>query len=155
MSEKLLETLITAAVGLLGALLVPLIRPAIPKTAKTPIWIFALAGFLAGLLVALLLVTPLISAGLCPKIEYLSANPQTVPTGGTSSITVIAYDSGSSTPVYIWSAARGSVPAGSVARQTVEYHAPDIAGADTVTVIARNSVCAKSDSILIQVVENP
>ena len=151
MSEKLLETLITAAVGLLGALLVPLIRPAIPKTAKTPIWIFALAG----LLVALLLVTPLISAGLCPKIEYLSANPQTVPTGGTSSITVIAYDSGSSTPVYIWSAARGSVPAGSVARQTVEYHAPDIAGADTVTVIARNSVCAKSDSILIQVVENP
>jgi hypothetical protein len=154
-SEKLLESLITAIVGILGAVLVPLIQPAIPKTTKTPIWIFVLAGFLVGLLVALLLVTPLVSAGICPKVEYLSANPQTVPVGGTSSITVIAYDPGSSAPVYIWSAERGSVPTGSVARQTVEYRAPDVAGPDTVTVIARNSICAKSDSTSIQVVEEP
>jgi hypothetical protein len=152
-SETLLESLVTLVVSVLTAVLTPLIKSVIPKTTKTPLWIFVLVGFLIGLFIALLLVTPLISTELCPKIEYISANPQTVPTGSTSSITVIAYDPGSSATVYIWSAEKGSVPAGSVARQTVEYQAPDVAGPDTVTVIARNSICAKSDSILLQVVE--
>jgi hypothetical protein len=150
--EVLLESLITIVVSILGAVIAALIEAAILRTARIPVWAFVLIGLLVGLLAGLLLVTPQVSAELCPKVEYISANPQTVPTGGTSSITVIVYNPSSSATVYTWSAERGSVPAGSVARQTVAYQAPGVAGPDTITVIARNSICAKSESISIQVV---